>query len=232
MFLSAIKLEVKTPYPDLVIRYETGQEKPTLSSTVYTRPFELEKTTQIQVAAFRGDAMSSVERAEFVKIKSANSFSITPEPSPLYSGAGAITLFDRKEGPLDFKDKAWLGFEGESVSISLTLNNPDLKKVVVSCLHVPSSWIFSPEAILIEGSKDGDHWKNVGQWKQELDYESLQNGKYKIEVPLMISDIKYLRINIKSIGNCTAGHTGAGKPAWLFLDEVWVECILSKISNS
>ncbi|RLD85329.1 MAG: hypothetical protein DRJ02_10595, partial [Bacteroidetes bacterium] len=35
--------------------------------------------------------------------------------------------------------------------------------------------------------------------------------------------IRYLRVIAKNRGVCPAWHTGAGEPAWIFADEIWVE---------
>lgn len=220
---AAVKFEIKTPYKDVVIRYEIGDKIPNASSPVYTGPFLMEKSNLVHVAAFRGNAMSRVETAEVIKVQSLESYELSTEPSPRYAGAGAATLFDLKEAPLDFKDKAWLGFEGASATTSIVLKKPNAEKVVVSCLHQPSSWIFAPRSIQVEGSADGLTWKSVGQWTASQEYESIIKGKLRLEVPLKDTGLKYLRIFVESIGKCPEGHSGAGKPGWLFLDEVWVE---------
>jgi hypothetical protein len=35
-------------------------------------------------------------------------------------------------------------------------------------------------------------------------------------------EIRYIRVSAKSVKKLPADHLGAGKPAWLFLDEIFV----------
>lgn len=218
-----LRFEIQTPYKDLLIRYELGEKVPTSSSPLYVRPFLLERSSSVLVAAFKDNFMSKIEKAEFIKVCPIESYEIQPEPSIPYFGNGVSTLFDKKEASSDFKDIAWLGFEDTNVTINMVLKAPGANKLVVSCLHQPSSWIFAPKSIRVEGSTDGHKYQSLGKWTANPEIAELKSGKLRVEVPLKRLECNSLKIYIEAIGTCPKGHPGYGAAAWLFIDEVWTE---------
>ncbi|MFZ9515128.1 MAG: hypothetical protein ACO29P_07825, partial [Bacteroidia bacterium] len=46
---------------------------------------------------------------------------------------------------------------------------------------------------------------------------------YTVEFALKPTEIQYIRVSAKSVKKLPADHLGAGKPAWLFLDEIRVK---------
>lgn len=220
---SPVRFEIKSPYKDLEVRYEIGDVLPTAASPVYTGPIILEKSCTVQAAAFKDKVMSKVEKAEFIKVCPIESYGLEPEPSPRYAGNGPSSLFDKKEASADFKDKAWLGFEGTNVTISMLLKASGSNKVVIGCLHQPSSWIFAPKSIRVEGSTDGHKYQSLGKWTANPESAELKHGRLRVEVPLKRLECNSLNIYIEAIGTCPEGHPGYGRAAWLFMDEVWAE---------
>jgi lipopolysaccharide export system protein LptA len=45
---------------------------------------------------------------------------------------------------------------------------------------------------------------------------------YTVEAALKPMEIRFIRVSAKSVKKLPADHLGAGKPAWLFLDEIFV----------
>ncbi len=83
------------------------------------------------------------------------------------------------------------------------------------------NWIFLPTEVIIELSTDGQNF---------IAAEGMRPDLLTLREPVAIdynhvrinAKARYIRIIAKNRGVCPEGHPGAGKKAWLFLDEVMI----------
>ncbi len=142
-----------------------------------------------------------------------------------YPASGPTALNDGIRGSLDYADGFWQGYYETGLDITIDLGIPDtLSKVAIGFLEAPSSWIFMPDEVELAYSRDGVVYQIVSK-------QSPNPAKSSNPVLQRIEDVtfrnlnvvaRFVRIRTKGDNLCPAGHPGAGKPSWIFADEIMV----------
>ena len=160
--------------------------------------------------------------------------------NPAYSGSSAFTLTDGLFGTRQSYDR-WVGTLGEDYVVELDLKEKtQVKNISINFLDEKGSWIFAPMEVSFFISKDKKEWEKIktintkdikpnensiftynSELKKEIGRTKCENvPKY---VSVMFDDVRYIRIEAKSIKTCPEGHSGYGYKAHCFADEITVE---------
>ena len=97
-----------------------------------------------------------------------------------------------------------------------------IRKVGLGYLRKTGDWIFPPAAVRIALSPDGKQYTSV----VDTNLVSVQQGDTEsrtLEQTIRPTEARFLRYRIENTGLCPDWHPGAGKPAWLFVDELLFE---------
>ncbi|QTE22213.1 chitobiase/beta-hexosaminidase C-terminal domain-containing protein [Polaribacter cellanae] len=203
------------------IYYTDNGENPTEKSTAYTKPIKVFKPGVYKFKAYHTDWKPSkiVEKVFYKRGFPIEKIVWDTKPSKKYKGVGLSTLNNNQKAGIDFKDEQWLGFD-TIAKASLTLKNVTfVKSLNIGYLKDPGSWIFPPERIKVETSKDGIHFKNKTIEIQPLEKVSSISIEYAdIEIN---EDIKFLRVEVRNTASIPDWHEGKGTKGWLFMDE-WI----------
>jgi hexosaminidase len=211
------------------IHYTLDGTTPTHASPRYRRPVRIQKSAVLKAIAFHPDYLDSeVSSASFVRVAAipAAQIAFDMPPSPQYPGHGAATLTDHQKGGLDVHDGKWLGFEGTQAGVTMHFDKPfQPASLTLSALVSTGSWIFPPRSVEVLGSLDGSAYFPVGHRQFDAGGDSAHptDGQNFYTLPLEPKMIRHIKVVVHPYGNLPAWHPGAGKPAWLFLDEIIVE---------
>jgi hexosaminidase len=97
----------------------------------------------------------------------------------------------------------------------------EIKNVSIGFLFNPANWIFLPTEVNILLSIDGINFSPAEGMRPELltirEPVTIDYTQVQVNTPA-----RYIRVVAKNRGVCPDNHPGAGKKAWLFLDEVMV----------
>ena len=207
------------------IRYTTNGQDPTERDPVYTQPVVLKKNrTTLKARVFGSGYLSSeVVKATFFKsglpIKSISHSPAHEE----YIGSGSNTLTDGKGGNTAHRNPTWLGFHQDSVTLILTLEKPQrVKSLFLHVLQNHGAWIFMPQAVEFWGQESGsEEWVLMGRQTVKPLPKSKDAECLALSVDTR-SKLKpaQIRVKIFPLERIPEGCPGAGKLAWLFLDEV------------
>jgi hexosaminidase len=219
------EVKLKSESVDTEIRYTMDGSEPNEKELLYTKPITINESTTIKAAAFKDGKKSIVTReARFYKIKKYKSSKLLNKPSPKYPSQGEFTLFDGIRGSRNFRDGNWLGFEGDNFELTIDFGIVEsVNKIRIGLLQDVNSWIFLPLSVVFAMSRDGESFTEIGSFSER---------EIKISITEPIGDViknfdtlktRYLKIYIQNMGLCPPGHAGAGKKAWLFVDEIIVE---------
>lgn len=145
-----------------------------------------------------------------------------------YSGNNPNALFDGWRGPdeiishVDYN--VWQGFEQNDLIANVDFGKEiEMNRISAGFLHFLESWIFLPEFVQYEYSLDNKNYVSVGEVKRRSNIKSTKLNREDYQLSTKKVNIRYLKIHAKNIGLCPSWHQGAGKPAWLFSDEVIIE---------
>ena len=140
-----------------------------------------------------------------------------PVPAPQYTGAGLSALTDRQKGALDFAStpKAWLGWETDTLRLQLDLpSSAEASQLVLSLLDNAGAWIMPPSAVTVYASGE-----EVGKLLTAAPNPGAPAQFKFLEIPLMPWKSEALEVVILA-RLLPDWHDGAGRPAWIFLDEI------------
>ena len=145
--------------------------------------------------------------------------------SPKYAASGNDALIDGYSGSIDFNDGAWQGYEGVGLDAMIDLGSAQsVKRIQCGFLQDQPSWIFTPAAIQIAVSSDGDEYAIL---KDERSPQITSSAVSRIvHYPAERTDpgdVRWIRVRAENIGTCPDWHPGAGMKAWLFVDEIIIE---------
>ena len=228
LFQDSTWLKAGISYPDAVIRYTMDGSEPQADSPILVDSLILSKSSTLKMQAFHAACQpSSMLEFPFIKIDEKLAFkkaNLTTPPSSKYPGKGAEALFDLKKGSLNFREAAWMGFEGQDMELTLEFSKAQkISKITTSILHDHASWIFAPFAVVIFSSKDGKKYENVGSEYFPVPLQEEKAALEFLEIKINSIQTKHLKILLKVVPAIPAWHAGKGNRAWLFVDEIIIE---------
>jgi predicted alpha-1,2-mannosidase len=203
------------------IEYKVGD----LNWETFIKPIYIHGTMSIEARTLNlmTNQYSATVKVDFVKKNDDLSIKlITPFTLP-YASSGENALIDGIQGNEEFRTGDWQGFYGFDVKAEIQFKEPKTDFVVsVGMLEDLKSWIFYPEAITIEISKDGINFVEYKTKRLVLaSTQYRQPGTHRTEMPIEVKEtVKAIRVVVKNVGNCPTWHLGAGNPSWIFLDEI------------
>jgi hexosaminidase len=220
------RVEMASDLPGAVIRYTRDNSEPGPRSRRYNGPFIRRSGGAIRAALFRGrEALGPAvgfllaeHLAVFAPVKLNASGKLRPE------AGGEGLLVDGISGSLNDRDGAWLGVEGGDLEAVIDLGSRrEVSRVAARFLAHPAAWIFLPVKVEAAVSVDGRVWTGsvASAWPFDGDLAAL--GSREADARFLPLPARYVRLTARGIGVCPPGHAGAGKKAWLFVDEVVVE---------
>lgn len=142
-------------------------------------------------------------------------------PSPKYAGDGAFTLVNGIQGITSpgWASSEWLGFSGGNLDATIDLGKTEkISEVHIGYLDDALSWIYIPRSVEVQVSDDGKNFRTV----KTLASDSLQFHRRAAELQFEETSARYIRIYAENYGVIPDGKPGAGKKAWLFVDEIGI----------
>jgi hexosaminidase len=222
--LTAISLS--TLHPQNSIRYTLDGSLPNAQSLLYdpTRKLTMESDKSVAAAVFSkfGEMRSAITSKTFVISKTTGRpYKLAHAPKK-YFGGDEMALTNGERGDVKSKE-GWVGFEGTNLDVVLDLNKPtSFSNLSVGFLSDPTSWVMLPPVIEIAISSDNLSFKSI----KKLDLGKSTKPEVfvqQLNIALEPSTARYIRVQAENYGLLPVGHTGAGKPAWLFIDEIGVK---------
>jgi hexosaminidase len=98
-----------------------------------------------------------------------------------------------------------------------------IQQVTLGCLQRYNDWIFLPQSVAVEYSVDGQNFTSLGTVNNTVSSDEKASIIKDFTVKAAAVQARYIRVTAKVIDACPKGHSGEGKPGWLFADEIIVE---------
>ena len=220
------KVSITHKVSDVVIHYTLDGNMPNESSPIYTIPFMMKTTGSVKAKAFKEGFVNSFLSSTSFQLLFAESISFESSPSEKYSGGATDALINGKFGVLYDFHRDWVGFEGADLMATIKLKKPvNISSVIARFLQDQGAWVFLPISVQYEASSDGVDFKTVFQQdtRRESETKALDPEIRKYTSSISATNVTHLRIRAKNIGVCPDWHKGAGRKAWLFADEIFIE---------
>jgi hexosaminidase len=165
----------------------------------------------------------------FLNINKATGKKITSnkQPSPNYPGNGGLfSLVNGAKSIKGINSSEWCGLVAQNVELIIDLGKEtSIQEINLHILHQQASWIYAPEKFEIELSNDGINFEDPHTSFLDFDKYADENPmkwmKRKLsENPSKKYNTRYVKIKVSSVSKIPDGNPGAGKSAWMFIDEI------------
>lgn len=210
---------------DAEIRYTLDGSLPTASSTLYTGAIHLQKSAKIRAAAFRNGKSSSVTAQDVTFSKAtACPVKLLQPTHKSYTFNGGAALTDGLVGDKGFGTGRWLGFSGNDLEAVIDLKKPtDVSSVSLNTCVDKGSWIFDARNIEVSVSTDGVNFTSVAKHSLPAMEKNSADNINTYELKFSQTKARYIKVYTTSEHNIPDWHSGKGKPAFLFVDEISVK---------
>jgi Fn3 associated len=226
-FINNTMVEINFAQSRTAVHYTLNKREPTVKDLIYTKPVTVKNNfTTLKVKAFGNNFHPSqtVATTFFKAGKKIQSVQHTI-PNKDYPGGGANTLIDNKGGIPQFGSNTWLGYNCDTVRVTMNLEKEQtVSKVLLHFLQDEGSWIFMPDEINIQWfDKKANSFKNFGNEKLLADTASPGSRcNFRIIQTKNKMQTNKILINIIVKKTIPAWHPGKGEHGWLFIDEIKV----------
>ena len=210
---------------DAEIRYTLDGSLPTASSTLYTGAIHLQKSAKICAAAFRNGKSSSVTAQDVTFNKAtACPVKLLQPTHKSYTFNGGAALTDGLVGDKGFGTGRWLGFSGNDLEAVIDLKKPtEVSSVSLNTYVDKGSWIFDARNIEVSLSTDGVNFTSVAKHSLPAMEKNSADNINTYELKFSQTKARYIKVYATSEHNIPDWHSGKGKPAFLFVDEISVK---------
>lgn len=210
---------------DAEIRYTLDGSLPTASSTLYTGAIHLQKSAKIRAAAFRNGKSSSVTAQDVTFNKAtACPVKLLQPTHKSYTFNGGAALTDGLVGDNGFGTGRWLGFSGNDLEAVIDLKKPtEVSSVSLNTCVDKGSWIFDARNIEVSLSTDGINFTSVAKHSLPAMEKNSADNINTYELKFSQTKARYIKVYATSEHNIPDWHSGKGKPAFLFVDEISVK---------
>jgi len=127
-------------------------------------------------------------------------------------------------GENNISNGEWLAYKDYDMEFVVGFNQEKaLKSAYLNGLVDIGAYIFPVRTIIAEGSNDGKNFENITKVDFPEGKESDQKGavSFKCEFPEGTS-YKYYKFTVFNLSKLPSWHPGKGKPAWIFIDELFL----------
>lgn len=215
----AITLELST-VDDAPIHFTTDGTEPTAESPLYTEPVTLKESCIIKAVALRPGSGSDIFTDSITFNKAtAHPVTLLNEPHPRYKAKGGETIVDGKFGTNGFGNGDWIGYVGRDLVATVDLEAAEqMSEVTVRACVATGDWVFDAAGFEVAVSDDGKSFTTVGSET----YPAMTTSSNAIVAHALKFDpvsARYVRVTVKP-ATIPAWHQGAGKPGFVFVDEI------------
>ena len=236
-----LNVELETFYPKAEIRYTTDGSEPTATSTLYTQPFALDGTYDLQAAAFvNGQRIGKVTHKPLYKnLITGKAYELTPAPRGMKGdifgendilGTDTVTLglTNGKRGN-NASSTPWVGVRPEEktglVTFTVDFAPTQVSKVRFGTLYNAANGILPTSHVAVYVADAKGQWKQVAEKAMTYPKETSFKGfDWEIEFPAQ--ETNRIKIEFKSGGkfrngvDCYSPHDNSEQPSTLALDEI------------
>lgn len=207
------------------IYYTLDGSEPSATTSKYETPLNVKENGVLNAVVIRPNGTKSrvfTEKITFGK-STAKPITLKEAPSRGYSFTGGPELTDGLTGNDNYKTGRWLGFQGKDLDAVIDLKEPmEFSKVSFNTNVVPGDWIMGAGGVTIKVSDDGITFREVASKKMPEPAQGYDSAVIPEEITFTPAKARYVEVIIQS-RKLPSWHTGAGNPAYVFVDEITVE---------
>lgn len=189
----------------------------------YSTPVIIKKNTSIQSFQKIENKIFSPVTLNFTMNKATGKkISSNIAPSGSYPGNGGLfSIVNGVKSMKGFNSSEWCGWVAKDLALTIDLGNEtEIHQLAINILDQKNSWIYPPNIQEISISNDGLNFTEINE--SNTSNKLNDNLIRTIEYNFSERKTKFLKIKLSSQLKIADGLPGAGKVAWMFIDEIEV----------
>ena len=210
---------------DVDIHYTLDGSEPTPDSPVYAGPIEITGTCTLKAKAFRNGFDTKPSAQVFNGHKAmGRPVTLCTEPHDNYVYGAPDCLTDGILGKDTYTSGDWAGWYDVPFEAVVDMKGcGEYSEVTLGTFVFKHDWIFNPVNMTISVSDDGKEFREVAF----AEYETIANvddgnGRQEYTLAFEPVEARYLKVKADVVTPIPEWHAGAGKPGFLFVDEISV----------
>ena len=226
VFRNSLSLQIKHPINGVKIRYTTdGSEPDSVKSPLFSKEIILKENTVLKARAYKvGWYGSDAITANFYKssYKPDSIWFLLPA-NEKYKEGGAKMLIDNQLGDYNINAGKWIGFRENNMEVMLYFKKPvTMQSVTLNMMKQIPTYIFPPTDVEIWAGNSIKNLHLLSVIKPKAPKNGEERALIKVEAKFKSQSISYLKIITKNLKKLPAWHQGKGEPAWIFIDELFL----------
>lgn len=204
------------------IFYTLNGTAPVKHSPVYDGVIKIDEDAQIKAVTYFDGEKSRVfsEDITFNKATTKPIEALQPVDAG-YKFEGISTLVDGLRGNSNYRTGRWIAFRGNDLEAVIDLKEKTtIKEAGLSSYVLKGDWIFDMRSFTVQVSNDGKTFETVAQKNYEQLGQSDSNGIRNHILRFDPIETRYVKIIAETEKEMPEWHGGAGKPGYLFVDEI------------
>ncbi len=147
---------------------------------------------------------------------------LATSPNAQYPGnGGAFGLVNGASSTKGINSAEWLGWNGKDMEATINLGKPTtFSSVALDALMQQGSWIYLPASIEVFTSANGTDFTPITNTSLS---DIATQTQHLLKVSFANQTAQYIKIIAHNTTKIPNGTPGAGKPAWMFIDEIMVD---------
>lgn len=219
-----LQVSLTSEIPGASIYFTKDGTDPQLNSIKYIQPLLINQTTTLKAATVVRDKIMGFKAASqqfTIHAATAKPVVYADPVSSYYLADGPNTLTDGIRGTSTI-GKFWHGFYQKDLIATIDLGASKwINKISLGCLQNYNDWILLPQKVIFEVSVNGVDFEEISTISNPNNINE-KGIQFDFKVDFAKRTARYIRV--KAINQlCPKGHSGEGKPAWIFADEIIVE---------
>lgn len=205
------------------VYYTLDGTNPTIASNKYNEELCIKNNAILKAIAIRNNSKNSEIFEEKIHINKS-----TFKPTKLLTSAaknyeytGASLLVDGLLGGGNYKTGRWIGFQGNDLVAVIDMQQPTtITSATIRNNVVVGDWIMDADEIIVESSTDGEHFSSV--YRQKINDNRNEYYSDIVTHTLNFKNVtaRYFKVTVKPIQSLPDWHSGKGRPAYIFVDEI------------
>jgi hexosaminidase len=221
------RLRAARGFDDIALHYTTDGSEPDANSPTFGDVLDRYTAATLKVTPYRHGVPYLASRMFQMVDNQALGKPVTYLTAPDAHYAGTATqLVDGVLGSNDdYNDGLWVGWRGANLDATIDLQPAKpFHSIQMRFLQQSGSWALLPKLVTFAVSDDGKTWRTLQSTPidvQPMDLRVMvRTVRFDAAAPVTA---RYLRVTAQNYGLLPVGHEGAGKPAFLFTDEILVQ---------
>lgn len=215
----ALESQGETP-----INYTLDGSEPSQDSPLYTSPVEIKGDCTIKAVSYRkGEPTKTYQKSFYGHKAMGRPADALTQPHPSYKFTCPALLTDGLRGAGPYNSGDFAGWYNQPMEAVIDMGEATYGSVTLSTIIFKYDYLFPPTDMTVFVSEDGEDFTEVAHTKYALEGGVDDgNGCHEYTLNFPETSARYLKVHAGCLLALPEWHSGAGRPGFLFVDEIIV----------